>query len=111
MLIVPKPISDAFCRLNSKVAWDKSLAKGESKILNQPHLEKFHVVLDGNFKAIEWGVQVVWDGHWVKHPYSWRASDLDNILIEIIIEQISEIWFHISHLVPDIYHRIALHSW
>ena len=72
-------------------------------------------MLYGNFKAIKWGVKVVWDGHWVKHPYCWRPSDLlnilikinmkqisdmcHNILINIIMKQISDIWFYLNSVI------------
>ena len=40
------------------------------------HLEIFHVMLQGDFKAIVGRIEVVWNGHWVKHSYSWRPSNL-----------------------------------
>ena len=43
---------------------------------NFSHLEIFHVMLQGDFKAIVGRIEVVWNGHWVKHSYSWRPSNL-----------------------------------
>ena len=43
---------------------------------NFSHLEIFHVMLQGDFKAIVRRIEVVRDGHWVKHSYGWRPSNL-----------------------------------
>ena len=43
---------------------------------NCSHLEIFHVMLQGDFKAVVGRIEVVWNGHWVKHSYSWRPSNL-----------------------------------
>ena len=74
MLTVLKPISETFCRLNSNVAFQEILMIFSND--NFSHLEIFHVMLQGDFKAIVGRIEVVWNGHWVKHSYSWRPSNL-----------------------------------
>ena len=79
------------------------------------HLEIFHVMLQGDFKAVVGRIEVVWNGHWVKHSYSWRPSNLQgevSLCHGLFFFQYNSYFiFDIFQTsVPDICRKIVLHS-